>query len=156
MDQHELAEELYDAYRYDYGDGEYAWGKSWDEAGEIIRLRNARQDAWENFDRDHYDAIERDNAIRSLNSQPHRPTRDPAREFMGDVAMSVITVVAVKIIERGINWVIDWLRERFNEVASSPSVSDRIDRLEVDIAEIRKRQGEMQETLNSLSLPKVA
>ena len=47
MNQHELAEELYDNHRSDYGDGEYARGEAWDEAGEIIRRQNAHQDAWE-------------------------------------------------------------------------------------------------------------
>ena len=49
MDQHELAQELYDGYRSDYGDGDYAWNESWDEAGEIIRRENARQDALEDY-----------------------------------------------------------------------------------------------------------
>lgn len=49
MDQHELAQELYDDYRSDFGDGDYAWNESWDEAGEIIRRKNARQDALEDY-----------------------------------------------------------------------------------------------------------
>ena len=44
MDQHELAQELYYDNRIIYGDGDYAWNESWDEAGEIIGRENARQD----------------------------------------------------------------------------------------------------------------
>ena len=80
MDQHELAEELYDDYRSDCGDGEYAWGEAWDEAGEIIRRANAHRDACESFDRDLYASIERDNANGS-----HRPSHQPA----GDAAIGL-------------------------------------------------------------------
>ena len=41
-------------------------------------------------------------------------------------------------------------------VEEAPSVSDHLDQLEADIDEIRRKQGEMLETLNSLSLSKVA
>ena len=49
-----------------------------------------------------------------LRSPRDQPMRDPGfREFVGEVAVSVLTAVAVRILERGIEWVIDWLRERF-------------------------------------------
>lgn len=53
---------------------------------------------------------------------PHPPARDPGiREFMGDIAVSVLTIVAVRILERGIEWVIDWLREKFFSEDAEPT-----------------------------------
>lgn len=49
MDQHELAQELYEDNRILYGDGEFAWETSKDEAHEITRLNHARQDALEDY-----------------------------------------------------------------------------------------------------------
>ncbi len=42
MDIFKLAEELYDDYRSDHGDGDYAWEAAKDEATEIVqRQRDA-------------------------------------------------------------------------------------------------------------------
>ena len=49
-----------------------------------------------------------------LRNPRDQPIRDPGiREFMGDIAVNVLTIVAIRILERGIEWVIDWLREKF-------------------------------------------
>lgn len=115
MDQHELAEELYDNHRSDYGDGEYAWGEAWDEAGEIIRRQNARQDAWD-FDRDLYASIERDNANSNGSHSPsHRPTRNVARKVVGDVAVNVLATVLAEVLVQATYSGIYWLRKRFSE-----------------------------------------
>ena len=157
MDQHELAEELLDGYISDGGDNDSAWNNAWDEAGEIIRCANADQDAQESFNRDLYDSIGRDNAIRSPNSPPHRPTPNAARRVVGNVAINVGSHIGVRIIDA--LWDKLFSKEEATPptpVEEAPSVNDRLDRLEADIDEIRQNQGQMQEALNSLSLPKVA
>ena len=156
--------------RIDYGDGEFAWETSKDEASEIIRCLNACQDAWEDFERDPW--TDRDNEIRFPNqgqvsdsngshSPPHHPTRDAARELMGSVAMSVITSVAVKALERGINWVINWLCRKLNEDVEKadtvgPSVSDRLDRLEAEVGELKASRSKLEAILSNMSLLEVA
>ena len=170
MDVIDLAEILYEDNRIDYGDGEFAWETSKDEAGEIIRCLNARQDALEDFERDLW--TDRDNAIRfsdqgqvsggnDLHSPPHHPTRDVARELMDSVARGVITGVITAIAVKGINWVInciiDWVKPNDTSGNSGDtSIAKRLDRLEEGVAELRGQVDELNAILSNISLPKVA
>ena len=57
-----------------------------------------------------------------LRNPRDQPMRDPGfREFVGDVAVNVLAIVAVRILERGIEWVIDWLREKFFSEDTEPT-----------------------------------
>lgn len=66
MDRFELAEQLYEDNRYETGDGDHTWEDSLAEADEIIQSENETQEAQEDFDRDLYDSIERDDVSDHL------------------------------------------------------------------------------------------
>lgn len=170
MDPIELAEELYEDNRILYGDGEFAWETSKDEAHEIIRRQNVRQDAWEDFERDLW--IDRDNVMRfpnqvsdsnSSHSPPHHPTRDATRAPIDGVSIGTVVLGAgLGIgIGIGIGLGIYCLYKILNEDVEkadpiAPSVNNRLDRIDENLAAIRKEQAKMQEILTRLSLPKVA
>lgn len=106
MDQFELAKELYDDYRSDHGDGEYAWDAAMDEAGERIRRENARQDAWEDYRADFGDG---ETVTIWDNKWANKPAE--ASGGSGDVAIGVALVTLGAALGYGLY---KWL---FNEDA---------------------------------------
>ena len=147
-----LRDDYYEDFRQEFGDGEFALDMANDAAKAKHQGILAIEEQKENFERDLYASIERDNAIRS----PTTPSVVGSAAGIGAVlATSPVALGAVFVI--GFGLAVCWLcedTEKANTVG--PSVNNRLDRLEGDIDAIRQNQGEMQEILNRLSLPKAA
>ena len=50
MDKFKTAENLYDDYRSDHGDGDYAWEKAKDEATKIVQRQRREEDRQSDWD----------------------------------------------------------------------------------------------------------
>ena len=101
----------------------------------------------------------------STTDQPTPETAPTQTSNMDNLAFKTATYCtlfvsgyqALRLLGDGVKWAINHFGgEKAQAAAPSPSVNNRLDRLEGDIDEIRQNQGQMQETLNSLSLPNVA
>ena len=106
LDHYDLAKELYEDNRIDYGDGEFAWETSKDEAHEIIRGRTARQDAREDYRADFGDG---ETVSIWDNKWANKPAEVPVGS--GDAAVGVALVA---LVAAGVYGLCKWL---FNEEA---------------------------------------
>ncbi len=160
MDQHELAQELYHDNRILYGDGDYAWNVSWDEAGEIIRGVYARQVDWEDALVDYWADGETPTVERG--STPRRDKPIPAGEQIIRGAINTASAALIgELTVRGVDWLIncirDWLKSNGTSGSSvAPSVSERLDRLESQMSDIRSDLDETKAILARLEMPQVA
>ena len=153
MDQHELAQELYYDNRILYGDGDYAWNVSWDEAGEIIRGVYARQVDWEDALVDYWAGGETPTAERG--STPRRDKPIPAGEqiISGAINVALSTVIG-ELAVRVADWVINCIRDWFK--SNEPSVSERLDRIEERLDKIDAKIDDINRQVADLEMPEAA
>ena len=118
LDHYDLAKELYEDNRIDYGDGEFAWETSKDEAHEIIRGRTARQDAREDYRADFGDG---ETVSIWDNKRANKPAEVPVGS--GDAA---IGVALVALVAAGFYGLCKWL---FNEEAEPTKATSRMEQL---------------------------
>lgn len=161
MDQHELAQELYEDNRSVLGDGDFTWNVSWDEAGEIIGRENARQYAWEDAWQDDLSAYRADSEITAI-----RANKPPeVSGVSGGIAISALGALGspATIFVLGLGLLVlvgggyvlyklssDDAQTSSNETSGNsvaPSVNERLDGFDAKIADIKRQQNETKAIL---------
>lgn len=162
MDQHELAEKLYEDKRSDYGDGDFTWNVSWDEAGEIIGRENARQDAWEDAWQDDLSAYRADSEITAIRANKPPEVSGVSGVAAIGVALGALGSPAAKVVlglvllvGGGVYVLYKRRSNGTSGTSGAPYANERLDKLEETVERMTEQAEKNEAALANFQLPQI-